>query len=93
MCFLIFTGNVNSHVHRELMALIAVMNASAKTMRHVQERMVPANAPNQGGQGHCVICPALGVSMGLTVLRSANVKMDQLVIERQVSSSVKKATF
>ena len=67
------------------MVATAVISASAKTMQHVPEKMVPATAHSQGGQGSFVINSALGGTMGSTVLRDASVKMLQLVIERPVS--------
>ena len=67
------------------MVATAVISASAKTMQRVPEKMVPATAHSQGGLGSFVINPALGGTMGSTVLRDASVKMAQLVIERLVS--------
>ena len=72
-------------VLQEHMVATAVISASAKTMQHVPEKMVPATAHSQGGQGSFVINPALGGTMGSTVLTDASVKMAQLVIERPVS--------
>lgn len=74
------------------MATTAMRGAVVKTMQYVPEKMVLATAPDQGGQGCCVIIPAVRDHMGSTVLTSACVKITQLVIERQVSLSYKRQT-
>ena len=62
------------------MASTVVESVNVKTMQLVPEKMAPVIVPRQGGLGCSVISPAQGVTMESTALRSASVKMVQLVI-------------
>ena len=62
------------------MAKTVMATVNVKTMELVLEKMAPAAVPRRGGLGCCVISPAQLVTLESTALRSASVKMGQLVI-------------
>lgn len=62
------------------MALTVAANVNVKTMQLAPKKMGPVTVHRQGGLGCCVNSLAQGGTMESTVLRSASVKMVQLVI-------------
>ena len=63
------------------MASTVAVSASVKTRQLVLKKMGPAVAPRQGGLGCSVISPAQGGTMESTVLKTAIVRMGELVIQ------------
>lgn len=63
------------------MASTVVVSANVKTRQLVLKKMGPAIVPRQGGLGCSVISPAQGDTMESTVLKTALVRMGEVVIQ------------
>ena len=66
------------------MASTVVVSVNAKTRLLVLKKMGPATVPKQGGLVCSVIGPAQRGTMESNVLKTAHVRMGQLVIQLQV---------